>query len=141
MLSENIKRSLLIAIIVVIGLAVGFIIERQISEKNPLPLEFLANPIVDKLYANAEGTVVAKTEDSMTLEKNGRQITMFIEERVGLTTFFLEQNQSIQISFNEVNVGDNLVGGVSIVLSPQGAIGLPNRNIGDVIAHRFSVSR
>lgn len=141
-------RILLIFILVTIaGLISGYLLERKIvpplspNPSLPLPVTFLANPVLDNVYANAEGTVIAKTEDSFIIEKDNQQITLFIEEKTGLTTFAKQTSSGQQsISFNEVQVGDYIRGGVSIVITTDRTVGLAKkRNVGDILAHRFIV--
>lgn len=141
-------RIFLIFILVTIaGLISGYLLERRIvpplspNPSLPLPTTFLVNPVLDNVYANAEGSVIAKTEDSFVIEKDNQQITLFVEDKTGLTTFSKQTSSKQQsINFNEVQVGDYVRGGVSIVITADRAVGLAKkRNVGDILAHRFMV--
>lgn len=137
------KQTLLVLLIAAIGFAAGFMVEYQLLPKEaPLPSALLENPVIDELYADAEGIVIAKNEDSITLDKSGRQIIMYMEEGAGITLFSWQSNHSLRMDFSEVKIGDSLKGGVSIVVLPESTRGLSkSRNIGDMIANRFLVSR
>lgn len=142
---NQIYSYLIIILIAIIGLILGFSAQRQFikSPTIPLPPEFLASPLIDTFYANVEGRVVTKTADSLTLQKDGNKLTMFIEEDTGLTSFSLSSKQGLQtLDFDDVRVGDYIKGGISIIATPSSAVGLSKpRKVGDVIAHRFTVER
>ena len=132
------------------GLVLGFSIEYASryfvkSERSslPLPAEFLVNPVIDELFASVEGSVVTKTEDAMMLQKDDKQITIFIEEGSGLTIFTQKTAQGVNtLLFSEIHSGDQLKGGVSILTPASLRVGsFRQRRSGDVVGHRFSVTR
>lgn len=93
------------------------------EQKLPLISELLTNPIFYEWWASAEGTVVKKTEDSITLEKDGNQVV--IKVRPTVTKFFIqvsEIGQPASASFEDVKIGSKLRGGV--LMSRIGTLGL-----------------
>lgn len=109
--------------------------------KASLPSEFVLNPVVEEFIARIDGTVISKTKDSFILEKNGNRATLHIEPR-GITTFVGEKGgETKELDFNQVEAGDYLNGGVSVIVSVGNAVGRTgNRKPGDIIAHYFSVT-
>lgn len=140
LLTKNIYISLIIAI--VIGLVIGFFASRLFSKSGvqeqkqapasithsipPVkntdprllldPVETLKSPIFTEWGGSVEGKIIKKDEDSITIEKSGRDLQIFNQE--SLTGYYKESSASAnfpqKIAFNEVNVGDMIRGGVTI---------------------------
>ena len=113
------------------------------KENLPLPEELITNPTVDKLMANTEGKVVEKKVSDFTLEKDGIKLKIYLEDERGITRFRFETPQGFEdIGYEDIKVGDYLQGGISVFTSQSSArILSPKRNVGEVIAHTFNVTR
>lgn len=138
------RRLILINVIAVLtGLLAGYLINSQVAkpatvspESIPLPANFLSSQVVTDLYANAEGVVIAKTEDSLTIKKGSDTLILSVKESMGLTTFFEKTPQGIKpIKFQDIKAGDNIKGGISIVLQST-----PTRKKDEIIAHALTVT-
>ena len=144
------KKNWLILILIIIALAgfgIGFATGDKLpglqTGKLPLPADFLSNPVIEKAYANVEGKVIARSKDSFSLEKNGQQVQIFVEESVNLTTFKEKvATGEAEVHFAEINNGDFIKGGISVVINPSSTVGLSKpKKSGDIIGQRFTVIR
>lgn len=105
----------------------------------PVPQEFVLNPSLQNLYANIEGKLIEKGEDYLILESNGKKVKLFMEFN-GLTSFALLSSPSGTLDDHDLQIGDTLKGGISILISDNSGIGMSTqRKRGDIIAHRFMV--
>lgn len=126
----------------IIGLILGFVVNHQFLQPTvkpktlPLPGDFLSSSILSSLYANADGKVIAKTNDSFTIKKGPDTLVLSIKETVGITTFMEKTPQGFKnIKFQDVKVGDEVKGGISITLQSS-----PTRRSDEIIAHSFIVT-
>lgn len=142
------KTILLTSLIIVIGLLLGFTIQKLFFESSksimsslPLPAEVIEHQVIEKLSANVEGAVVEKGKDTMILEKDNRRVTIHIEESVNISTFDKEISGKFEhIHFADIKEGDYVRGGVAIVVSPESAVGfIKNYKPGDIIGHNFTL--
>lgn len=143
---------LIVLLIAIAGFFLGFLVApketQQVSQgTNPKAAPFsenlLTNPLLEAIYANISGTVVKKGKDYFILETDGQQFTIYNAESIALTSFRLEKNNVSQtLKFKDIQIGDMLNGGISIIPNKESLIGyLPERKPGDIIAHRFEVTR
>lgn len=119
-------------VIAVIGAGVGYYAgnvapfeEKVATQELPLITELLTNPVYYEWWASAEGTVVAKTDDTLTLEKDGRQAVVKVNTEGDVSRFYRQgalDTLPVQVSYEEVQVGDTLRGGVN--LARKGTTGL-----------------
>ncbi len=94
----------------------------------------------DVLYANTDGTVESKADDSFILTKNNNRITIKVKEDLGITTI----NDGTEINplnptkphFIDMKVGQTVSGGIGIIVTKQGTL-----NPGDIIAHLMSIKK
>lgn len=80
------------------------------------PIEILKSGVFTEWGASIEGTVVKKSVDSFTVEKNGRQVEIFLQK--SFTGFYAElpgtRSFPKKITFEDLKVGDSVKGGVTI---------------------------
>ncbi len=80
------------------------------------PIETLKSPVFTEWNGSVKGVVASKGADSFVIEKNGRQLTVYLQH--SLTGFFKENaNVALaptKIEFSDVKVGDTVSGGVTI---------------------------
>lgn len=145
------KRFILVFLIIlsaIAGFLVGFYLNnkyydqaKQTKNSLPIPASFIVSPSLASLSADTEGKVINKTDDSLTIEKDGSKITLLIEEISGLTRFTTKTNQGIQaIKFKDISIGDYIKGGLSVITKDSAAVGMSRpRKVGDIIAHAFMV--
>jgi len=132
------KTIMMLAIGIVIGVLVGFGVRsfmpgnapKNIASQNvpvtsasptpPLladPTNILTSPVINEWGGSVQGVVVSKTENSFTVEKDGSRLEIFLQ--TPLSGFFREQTDPNElperITFEEVLVGDSVLGGVVIV--------------------------
>lgn len=133
------KGKLLVIISAVTVTAIGFsagffgprlILPSSIPTISPTPLKILPiNSFFNNLYAKARGTMVAKTADSLTLKKDNQTLVIKIDESSVSSFNYKTATGSADLRFSEIQVGDELEGGISIL--PQDT----------VMGHRFDVQR
>lgn len=95
----------------------------------PIVLELLKNPIFTEWTGGVEGKLVSKDDESITLEKDGSQLKIFLHPK--LTTFVGESTPGAQFAqvttIDKIPVGSYLRGGVII---PRGTLtGKPNQQV------------
>lgn len=80
------------------------------------PIEILKSPLFTEWMGTVEGNVVAKTTNSFTVEKSGRQLEIFTQQ--SLTGFYNEQKDPRtpleKIEFNQLQIGQTVRGGVTL---------------------------
>ncbi|MBI2039524.1 hypothetical protein HYT18_00450 [Candidatus Microgenomates bacterium] len=151
MTNINLNKSIIVITVIaisIVGFTAGFMVQKNFTEKATptgetetkvdLPLDLLKNPLITRLYANTQGTVLAKDQDSITLQKDDSTISLKIKEGSGITTFTdLATNNTT--SFENIKVGDYLMGGVSVT-TRNITVGVPPiAEIGEIVAHHFDV--
>lgn len=132
----------------IVGLGAGSLFPRVMApvewpgSTSPVPLEHLAHPVMRNLSAKAEGKVVAKTERSFTLSKNGdeAEISVFFPEESGITVF--SDDTGIEpkgLRFADVRIGDEMSGRVIAVMEPHDRDFFAQWKRGDLIAQLFGI--
>ncbi|MBI2329993.1 hypothetical protein HYU94_01240 [Candidatus Daviesbacteria bacterium] len=81
----------LIALLVLDFLALNYLNRRSIDQANlAVPYSLLLNPMVYEWRGSVEGTLIAKTKDSITLKKHGSTMTIPINLPPNGTKFFYQ---------------------------------------------------
>lgn len=91
---------------------------KTLSESSsPIALDILKNPLVYEWWGSVEGTLVAKDNQSITLEKDGKRITIALDLTANATgtTFFLQSSTKLgpkakDIKIEEIPLGSHLRG-------------------------------
>lgn len=83
----------------------------------PIAADIFKNPIVYEWWGSVEGILVAKDDQSITLEKNGNRITILIKDEPGGTgtSFFTEESAKLgpkaqETPINDIPLGSHLRG-------------------------------
>lgn len=129
---------------VIAGLTLGGLTKYKLAQSSqppsiPIPQELLASYLIKALYANVEGKVAEKGPNYIILQKGNYKLRIRVAENIGLTTFQKKTpSGSTPLNFKDINIGDALTGGVSIVMAPS----LPGQNFnrGDIVAHALIVT-
>lgn len=135
----SIKRYAIPVAFLVLGLVLGVVISKILPQKevsipqpnniyksSPLktadpktlidPTQILQHPVFTEWLGSVEGILVSKTNDSFTIERGGKQLTIYTQE--ALTGFYGKPNIEGQalpkITLKEIPVGTYLRGGVTI---------------------------
>lgn len=108
-------------------------------ETTKLPLEIVSNRNVTLLYANANGKVIAKKESDFTIEKDGHQVTIYLDNvSKNLTSFYqMSSTGSAQLNFSDISIADSMEGGISVSISKRNLDKSPLT----LVAHRFKVDK
>lgn len=116
------KNIIIIVVVAVIGFGAGFGVSLQLPQEKEVisvkETETIESSVFTQVFANVEGIVVEKTDGSIVLEKDGSRVEIIIDIEEGLTEFGVidsENDDLIPISFDDVLIGTNLRGAVSIV--------------------------
>ena len=144
----SMKRKIIFIFIIIIVGILSFLVTYKVANEDKIvikkneiavPQEFVLNPSLQILSANIEGKLAEKADDYFILESGSNKVKIFLEPR-GLTSFALSSSLNEHIDYNDLKIGDNLKGGVSIIVNSESAVGLSgNRNPGDIIANFFYV--
>lgn len=134
---------------IIVGLYVGYSTKlKPSSPKSSLPplTTVLSNPLFNRVFANVGGVVIAKTKESITIEKKGKTLTLLNAEQIGLTRVQRAEKGSIEplLSFDKLQIGDLVQAGVTVVHDVEKLKPLANSinktlNIGDIIAHTITI--
>lgn len=80
------------------------------------PIEILKSPIFTEWSGSVEGKVISKDTDSFVIEKNGRQLTVYLQQT--LSGFYKESESTedfpAKIEYEELSVGDTVRGAVTV---------------------------
>lgn len=94
----------------------------------------------DTLYANVEGVIESKTDNSFILSRYNNKITINVEENLGITTFNdgseTDPLNPTKPHFIDIKVGQTAIGGIGIIVTKQGTL-----NPGDIIAHYMTIEK
>ena len=144
----SMKRKIIFIFIIIIVGILSFLVTYKVTNKNQIlikkneitvPQEFVLNPSLQILSANVEGKLAEKAEDYFMLESGNNKVKIFLEPR-GLSSFALSSNLDKYIKYEDLKIGDNMKGGVSIVVNEESTVGMTgDRKAGDVVAHFFYV--
>lgn len=94
----------------------------------------------DILYANTNGSVESKTNDSFVLVKGQGRLTINVQESQGITTFNdkseVNQLNPTKPHFVDLKVGQTVSGGIGIIVTKQNTL-----NPGDIVAHYMTIEK
>lgn len=92
----------------------------------------------DLLYANTNGIVESKTDNSFILARSNNKLTINVEENLGITTFIdgseIDPLNPAKPHFVDLKVGQAISGGIGIIIAKQGTL-----NPGDIVAHYMTI--
>ena len=136
----------IIAIAVSIGsYFIGRLLAPEVKPKQDvirtvLPAKVVTDLAVQQLNADIQGTITKKDKESITfLTSKGTSIKAY-EEPQGITT--LVKTDTSAIRFEDLKVGDEIEGGISVVVSEESTVGKTGqRKVGDVILHYITVTQ
>lgn len=104
-----------------------------------LPKKILKDYSLQKMNANMTGTVTEVSKDNVTIQTPNGTTFKGYNEPQGITT--VVDNTGKTLKFGDIKVGDNLVGGISIVVAEEAMVGSTgNRKAGDVVLHYVQVN-
>lgn len=94
----------------------------------------------DILYANTDGSVKSKANDSFVLVKGQNSLTINVQENQGITTFNdkteVNQLNPTKPHFADLKVGQTVSGGIGIIIIKQDKL-----NPGDIVAHYMTIEK
>lgn len=77
------------------------------TEALPIPPELLAHPVLtDIIIVNVSGEIVGKTENSLTIEKEGQQLILSVDAGTEITEASLTAQS---LSLEEIPIGSTLL--------------------------------
>lgn len=120
------RTYLLFSAVVISSMVIGYLLGNVIPIEEKIPAksltvekEFLSNPILYEWWASAEGIVTEKGENSITIENEGRELTMEVSVEDGRTQIFREEVSAegatpALATLDEIRVGSRVRSGVAI---------------------------
>ncbi len=139
----------LLFFVAAVAAGAGWLVSGMLPMKQPVSQEqvsvspeSIGNKVFMDFFAtNAEGTVVEKTEDSFSIERQGKRLSLVVQEQAGISTFFQENKDgsSVEKKFEDIKVGDRVQGGISIS-KPSSLFLVGSSSEGfSITAHRFVI--
>jgi len=118
------QKTLLISfLLVVVSLIVGFVAGRggttsvpgSGTQELPISVSFLTSPTVSQWRADMEGTLIAKTGDSFTLEQDGGRITISVSTSALFYNATISENgRNPEVALADIPIGTTLKGGAFV---------------------------
>ena len=114
----------------VIGYLLGNIVplqEKVATADLTVQEEFLTNPIFYEWWASAEGTVIQKGKNSITIEKDGRRVQLLVSVEDGRTQVFRETQEAntatpANASYDDIVEGSYIRTGAAV--ARKGTLGI-----------------
>jgi hypothetical protein len=131
-------------VVCILGGVVGYFIARSTAPKPAIIRTSLPNNVanysLNNLTADFKGKIIKKGVDFLTIRTAGGTEFNGYYNPQGISTF-VDANTEQPISFDSLQVGNQLSGGISIVGSTSSAeVTTGQRKLGDVILHYVRVS-
>lgn len=80
----------------------------------PQIIEYLENPVLTNWAIRIVGKIVDKSDNTLTIEKDGDQIKMVVDSKTEFKTFSSTPSSTKPISFQDVKVGDSIQGSANV---------------------------
>lgn len=99
------------------------------EDELPIKLSILQNPLIYEWKGSVEGILVAKTDTNITLEKNGKRITVTVLKNY---TKFYRLPSSQELSLVDIPLNSFLRGDIIITKAGQPQLAVPGEVVGGI---------
>lgn len=91
------------------------------QEESPISINLLRNPVVYQWSGSVEGTLTAKTENSLTLSNKGASLTIPVTTHRERNIFFgpYKEGTRSALTIDQLELGTNLVGQFWVLLTKE----------------------
>lgn len=133
------KAYIIVILLAILSFSGSFYISQSITkpshERVPVVRQVAQYTALQSFAVNITGTVAEVGSDYLVIS-DGKSSAKVKYQENGVSDF-RESSSKKSLKLTDVKIGDKVHGGVTIIISPENAVGLINKAPGDIIAHNL----